>query len=148
MITHADLVEIADLVARYDLAADDGDADGWAATWTDDGVWDGGFLVVEGRAALRDFLARLHVDEEFAAFRGGHHVGGNFEVEETAPGEGRLRHDNLMLFPKAEGGVRLMTTAEYDDTVRRVDGRWRFARRVWRPVAEGGGAGAGAGAGA
>lgn len=135
MIGPADLVEVAQLVARYDLAADDGRADDWAATWAEDGVWDGGFLVVEGRPALRDFLARLHVDEAFAAFRGGHHFGANVVLEETGPDEARLVHDNLMLFPRAEGGVRLMTAAEYDDVVRRVDGRWRFARRVWRPVA-------------
>lgn len=139
MITTADLVEITDLVARYDLAADDGRADDWAATWTDDGVWDGGFLVVEGRAALRDFNARLHVDDEFAAFRGSHHVGANFHVEETGPDEARLVHDNLILFVKPEG-VWLMTTAEYDDVVRRVDGRWLFARRRWRPVPDDGGA--------
>lgn len=136
MITPQDIVEITDLVSRYDLAADDARADDWAATWTDDGVWDGGFLVVEGRAELRDFLARLHVAEEFAAFRGGHHFGGNFHVEAAGPDEARLLHDNLMLFPRAEGGVRLMAAAEYDDTVRRVDGRWLFARRRWRPVSE------------
>ena len=133
-ITPAELVEIADLVARYDQAADDARAEDWAATWTDDGVWDGGFLRVEGKPALVEFLRSLHSDPAFAGFWAAHHFGANFVVEETGPGEARLVHDNLMLFPREGGGVRLMTCAEYDDRLRKVDGRWLFALRVWRPV--------------
>jgi len=31
-----------------------------------------------------------------------------------------------------DGGTKLQFTGTYDDELRRVDGRWRFARRTFR----------------
>ena len=126
-----DRLEIRELVARYDRAIDGGDAEGWAACFTEDGVWDGS-IRVEGREALLAFARRLPVDPDFAAFRGARHFVANFLIE-GAGDEARLRCDNLMLQPRA-GGVAALVAADYDDRLRRVDGRWLFATRRTRVV--------------
>lgn len=132
-LTPEERLEIAELVARYDQATDDGRPEDWAATWTDDGCWDGG-ITVQGKEELLAFARGLPTNPAFAAFRGARHFGTNFTVEETGPGEARLVCDNLMLQPLAEGGVFAITLADYDDRLRKVDGRWLFVFRKWRPV--------------
>jgi uncharacterized protein (TIGR02246 family) len=114
-----DRLAIRELVALYDRAIDDGDAAAWAACFTEDGVWDAGAVKVEGRDALE-------------AFRGARHACANFDVEGDGD-EARLRCDNLMLRP-GDAGVTAFWAADYDDRVRRVDGRWLFASRRTRPV--------------
>lgn len=127
-----DKLEIQELVARYDRAVDTGDAEAWALCFTEDGSWDGG-IRVEGREALAEFVRGLPENPVFAPFRGARHFVANVLVEETAPGEARLRCDNLMLQPR-EGGPAALAAADYDDLLRRVDGRWLFAARRWRPA--------------
>ena len=131
-LTWDDRLEIRELVARYDHAIDSGDAEAWAATFADDGSWDGG-IRVEGREALLEFARGLPENPAFAAFRPSYHFTANFVIEETGPGEARLVCDNLMLQPR-QGGVAALVAAGYDDRLRRVDGRWLFVSRRWRPV--------------
>lgn len=127
-----DRLAIRELVALYDRAIDDGDAAAWAACFTEDGVWDAGAVKVEGRDALEAFARGLPGDPAFAAFRGARHACANFDVEGDGD-EARLRCDNLMLRP-GDAGVTAFWAADYDDRVRRVDGRWLFASRRTRPV--------------
>jgi uncharacterized protein (TIGR02246 family) len=127
-----DKLEIQELVARYDRAVDTDDHETWVDCFTEDGSWDGGPKIV-GRVALLEFVRSLPTDPTFAAFRGARHFVTNFLVEETGPGEARLRCDNLMLQPR-EGGVAGLAAADYDDRLRRVDGRWLFVSRRWRPA--------------
>jgi len=127
-----DRLEIRDLVARYDRAIDSGNAEAWAACFTEDGSWDGG-IRVDGREALLAFARSLPTDAAFAALRGARHFVANHLVEETGPDEARLLCDNLMLQPR-EGGVAAILAADYDDRLRRVDGRWLFSSRHTRPV--------------
>ena len=53
----ADRAAIIDLQHRYVLAMDYFDADGYAAVFTEDGVLDWAGGVVEGRDAIREFMA-------------------------------------------------------------------------------------------
>ncbi len=132
-LTWEDRLEIRELVARYDHAIDSGDAEGWIECFTEDGVWDGGPRV-EGRAALLAFARSLPTDPDFAVFRGARHFVTNFLIDGDGDGdEARLRCDNLMLRPRA-GGVEALAGADYDDRLRRVDGRWLFASRRTRMV--------------
>ena len=130
-LTWEDRLEIRELVARYDHAIDSGDAAGWIECFTEDGVWDGGSRV-EGRAALLAFARRLPTDPDFAAFRGARHFVTNFLIDGDGD-EARLRCDNLLLRPRADG-VEALAGADYDDRLRRVDGRWLFALRWTRMV--------------
>ena len=52
-----DRAAIVDLQARYVMAMDYLDADGYAAVFTEDGVLDWARGLVEGRAAIREFMA-------------------------------------------------------------------------------------------
>ena len=52
-----DRAEIVDLQGRYVMAMDYFDADGYAAVFAEDGVLDWARGLVEGRAAIREFMA-------------------------------------------------------------------------------------------
>lgn len=53
----ADMEEIRNLLARYGLLADSGDAEGVASLWTPDGEYDvGGYGVARGRAAIAGLI--------------------------------------------------------------------------------------------
>ena len=53
----ADYTEIQQLYARYNTTIDRGDGDGWAATFTPDGVFAGNF---KGTEALKGFVNTWH----------------------------------------------------------------------------------------
>ena len=55
-LTAQDYTEIDQLYARYNFSIDSGDAEGWADTFTPDGVFGGN---TEGRAALVEFATNF-----------------------------------------------------------------------------------------
>lgn len=57
-----DRAQIVDLQARYVMAMDYFDADGYAAVFTEDGVLDWARGLVEGRAAIHEFMASRTYD--------------------------------------------------------------------------------------
>jgi hypothetical protein len=57
-----DRAEIVDLQGRYVMAMDYFDADGYAAVFTEDGVLDWARGLVEGRAAIHEFMASRTYD--------------------------------------------------------------------------------------
>lgn len=73
-------VQVQRLYGRQSLAIDGGDAAGWAATFTRDGVFDSPTYPepVTGVDALRDFARRLHESSPFL-----HHVITNVVVDEV-----------------------------------------------------------------
>jgi hypothetical protein len=112
--------EIRQLLARYVHAIDAGKGDDWAATFTDDGVFDMGGRSVEGAVALR----------AFAEGRGGaRHVVAN-EVIDVDGDEARVQAYVFVFAGTPPTGT---VSGSYDDSLRRVDGRWRFARRAFTP---------------
>jgi 3-phenylpropionate/cinnamic acid dioxygenase small subunit len=122
--------QIRQLLARYNLAIDLGDADGWAATFTADGVF------------RCDGLPDGHP-------LGGEHQGTAalvaYAKTQNALTKGRARHWNANLLIDGDGETATMrcyllnltagagkvagTTGIYDDRLRKVDGEWRFAER-------------------
>ena len=118
--------------SRYDHAIDTRKVEEWADTFVDEGSWDGG-IKVEGKEALLAFGHGLPTNPVFGPFTGARHLNTNFVIEETAPGEARLRCDNLMTIQR-DGRVEIVALAGYDDRVVRRDGRWLFLSRKWRPV--------------
>lgn len=120
----ADRLEIQDLLARYNHAIDSGDAAAWAATYTADGAFTSGGRTRSGTEELRAFAT------DFAArMPGSRHWVNNLLID----GDGDHATMSCYLQLLKTGGdvpATLVTTARYEDTLRRVDGAWRFASRT------------------
>ena len=131
MLTVADKLTIHELIARYNVAIDTGDAEGWARTFTTDGVFDGIVGRFEGRAEIADFARRYWTEPKYEDFRSCQHWVNNVLIDGDGD-EASLRADHQMVQPTESGG-RILLVAGYDDRLRRVDGDWLFARRRVRP---------------
>jgi uncharacterized protein (TIGR02246 family) len=123
-----DRAQIRELTARYNRCFDDGDPEGFAANFTEDGamVIDGG-PTVTGRAELADMVRRtpygiLHVT-----------VDGIVEVD----GDRAVQDVTLLVVarpaagaPVDKRGARLRSSGRYHDELVRTPDGWRFARRT------------------
>ena len=121
-----DLVEINQLAVRYCHAVDSGDGATLAATFMADGVLNAPSGRIEGHADLvefgnngpnrrprpRHFLSNVLIDGDgdVARFRG---------------------YIQLFTFPDGATHAQLDVTGNYDDVVRRIDGRWLFETRTF-----------------
>lgn len=123
-----DRTQIRELTARYNRCFDDGDAEGFAATFVEGGVMEvtGGFLV-EGRQALEQMCRGVPY--------GIVHVTVDAVVE--VQGDRATQDLTVMVLnrpkPDAGPGERTSTLDRsgryHDELVRTPDG-WRFARRT------------------
>ena len=127
-LTNDDKTEIRELVSRYNKAIDTGDADGYAATFTADGEFVGIVGTFKGRDELRAFAADYATNPDMADFASAQHWVTNLVVD--GGGDDATAFSHLMMVkPDGEAGS-IILVGHYDDTLRRVDGAWRFARRV------------------
>ena len=123
VLSSADRVEILDLIARYNHAIDRSDGPAWAATFVEDGLFEGSAGVpVRGRRALEEFAASGH--SRRGAVR---HLTDNVLID--GDGDRATLTAYLAMFRVGSGLPELVRTGVYRDTLRRVDGRWKFAHR-------------------
>jgi ketosteroid isomerase-like protein len=118
-----DRTEIDQLMARYNFAIDEGDADGVVSCFTADGeFFNKDETLARGHDGLRAYIS-------------------------TLGGRGQMRHVTTSALPEGDGDTAtcrayctvLSTTPEdghgivakgvYHDDLRRVDGRWQFSLR-------------------
>jgi hypothetical protein len=127
---------IEDLQARYLFAFDFGDAEGYAGTFTEDGILDYGGGEVKGRKAIAEFIAagRKRTDEARANTPEGQrpsigrHIISNIVVKidgDKAHGVAYWTH--MTSGPDGRGGVDFF--GHYEDEMVKVNGEWLFARR-------------------
>jgi uncharacterized protein (TIGR02246 family) len=117
--------DIRDLVHSYADAVVRRDADQWAATWTEDAVWElGKGRRVEGREAILA-LWNTAMDGFKAVVQ--NVVNGTATLDDAA-GTGTGRWYIIEHWMRADDS-RGILLAYYDDTYARVDGRWGFASR-------------------
>ena len=121
-ISLEDRFAIIDLCSVYNYTVDQADGEGWAATFTEDGIFNGPAGQAEGREALVAFCGQLA-----EAFPGGMHFTDNhlFEVK------GDTCHHKCFLdfkVPSPDGSVASVLLG-YEDIVVKVDGEWLFKRR-------------------
>lgn len=122
-----DRAQIRELTARYNRCFDDGDPEGFAATFTEDGVMEvGGGFTVSGRDALADMCRRTPY--------GVVHVTVDATVE--VDGDRATQYVTILVLsrptPDAEPDARRSTierTGRYADELVRTTGGWRFAKR-------------------
>jgi len=124
----ADRTTIRELTARYNRCFDDGDAEGFAATFTPDGAMEvtGGFVVV-GREALAQMCRNVPY--------GIVHVTVDAVVE--VDGDRATQDVTVMVLqrPKPDAAPDERTTSldrsgRYHDELVRTEDGWRFARRT------------------
>jgi pimeloyl-ACP methyl ester carboxylesterase/ketosteroid isomerase-like protein len=114
-----DVEQIKQLVARYNLAFDYGDVDGYLATWTEDGLFhrSNALRSYQGHEALRELITTFPVQ--------GRHVSTNFVVDVDGD---RASASSYLLYLSADGYQPVMFGVYADELVRGPEG-WRFAVR-------------------
>lgn len=121
-ISLEDRFAIIDLCSVYNYTVDQADGEGWAATFTEDGIFSGPAGHAEGREALVAFCGQLA-----EAFPGGMHFTDNhlFEVDGDS-----YEHKCFLDFkvPSPDGSVASILLG-YEDVIVKVDGEWLFQRR-------------------
>ena len=121
--------DINDLIARYAWAADEDDIDGIAACFTADGVFatNNGSPPAEGVDAIRELFASAR-RRRAAAGQRTRHVMGNVLVAKCADGATAKSYLTLVT-TQPDGRTAVECSAEYNDTLVQVGGKWRFSER-------------------
>jgi hypothetical protein len=116
-----DNVEIQQLYARYNIAIDSGDAEGYAATFTPDGV----FNNMAGHDALVGF-AKMWREKLNGATR--KHWNNNLQI--TGNSKQAYGFVYLMLVDIGTKPASILTTLSYSDTLVKTKAGWRFSKRT------------------
>ena len=116
-----DYFEIQQLYARYNIAIDNGDAEGWAATFTPDGV----FNTFSGHDALVGFVKTWREKLNGATRK---HWNNNLQIS------GNSKEANasvyLILVDFSTKPPSILTTATYTDSLVKTKDGWRFTKRT------------------
>ncbi|MEA3139413.1 MAG: hypothetical protein QOK23_1582 [Gammaproteobacteria bacterium] len=116
-----DTVDIQQLYARYNIAIDSGDAQGWAATFTPDGV----FNAISGHDALADFVQTWREKMNGASRR---HWNNNLQL--TGNSKEASGFVFLMLIDISTKPISIVGTATYTDSLVKTKEGWRFTKRT------------------
>ena len=119
-----DKMAIKELFGRYALAIDTGDAEGWAAVFTEHGQYELFGNTTKGRPAIRDAIAgRPSGDERpHSQQRRANHV---IEID------GDTAHSvcEFCVIAERQGRIDTIVAGFYEDDLERVEGQWLIARR-------------------
>jgi SnoaL-like domain len=116
-----DYFEIQQLYARYNIAIDGGDAEGWAATFTPDGV----FNTSIGHDALVNFVKTWREKLNGATRK---HWNNNLQI--TGNSKEASGYVYLMLVDISTKPASILTTATYTDSLIKTKDGWRFTKRT------------------
>jgi len=133
-----DRAYIEDLQARYMFAFDYGDPEGYAGTFTTDGILDYGGGEIKGRKAIAEFIAGGRKRTEAARANTpagqqptvGRHIINNMVIQvdrngKKAHGVAYWTH----MTSGADGRGTVDFFGHYEDEMVKVNGQWLFARR-------------------
>jgi hypothetical protein len=116
-----DYFEIQQLYARYNIAIDSGDAEGWAATFTPDGV----FNTFSGHDALVGFVKTWREKLNGATRK---HWNNNLQI--TGNSKEANASVYLVLVDFSTKPASILTTATYTDSLVKTKDGWRFTKRT------------------
>lgn len=120
-LTAQDYIDIQHLYAKYNSTIDSGDAQGWAGTFTPDGV----FNRMTGKEALVTFVGNWREKMGGANRR---HWNSNLQVAPSADGATGTVY--LMLVDVSTKPLTVVTTGTYTDTLVKTAEGWRFKTRT------------------
>jgi hypothetical protein len=116
-----DYFEIQQLYANYNIAIDSGDAEGWAAKFTPDGV----FNTFTGHDALISFIKLWREKLHGASLK---HWNNNLQI--TGDGKTANGFVYLMLVDVTAKPVSIVSTHTYTDNLVKTKDGWRFTKRI------------------
>jgi actinorhodin biosynthesis protein ActVIA len=119
-LTAQDLVEIQQLYAKYNWTLDSGDAEGYASTFTPDGVFNNNV----GKDAIVKFANGFHTG------MGNHVKHWNTNLMITPSAEGASGQVYLVLVDFATKPPSIVTSATYSDELVKTAQGWRFKKRA------------------
>jgi len=127
MISHQDYLDICSLLYRFNHAVDYGTAAEWADTFLLDGSFESGPTGRRrGRAELIGWIEELRHDPKFTILAGCQHWVSNIavtNVDEVTTVASYV----ILVVPRPEPHISMFGT--YEDTVKKVDGDWKFSKR-------------------
>ncbi|MCC7417496.1 MAG: nuclear transport factor 2 family protein [Acidobacteria bacterium] len=123
-----DYVEIQNLYALYNLCSDAGDAEGYAACFTEDGVLVLATigLTVTGRESFEEFKRRDKAGRPHIYRR---HWNGSIHLEQVDATTVRGRCYLLAFNGTPAELPAIADCGVYEDTIVKENGAWKFARR-------------------
>jgi ketosteroid isomerase-like protein len=116
-----DNFEIQQLYAKYNIAIDAGDAEGYASTFTPDGV----FNQFVGHDALVNFVKTWREKLNGATRK---HWNNNLQISGNAKEAAGFVY--LMLVDISTKPASILTTATYTDSLVKTKDGWRFTKRT------------------
>ena len=119
-LTAQDLVDIQQLYAKYNWTLDAGDAEGYASTFTPDGVFNNNV----GHDAIVKFANTFHAGLDAHV----HHWNTNLMIQPTADGASGQVY--LVLVDFANKPATIATSATYSDELVKMAQGWRFKKRT------------------
>ena len=119
-LTAQDFVEIQQLYAKYNWTLDAGDAEGYASTFTADGVFNNNV----GHDAIVKFADTFH------AGLGAHVRHWNTNLMITPTADGAHGQVYLVLVDFANKPATIATSASYSDDLVKTAQGWRFKKRA------------------
>ena len=129
-----DILAIQRVIVDYAARIDAQDFDAYVDLFAEDGIWQNGTVVHQGRAAIKAMLVGIFGNpSEGYVNSESYHLVSNPQVEVNGDrATARSRH---LLIMRGEGGSPTPElTGLYEDEFVRVDGEWKIARRVDNPV--------------
>ena len=127
MLSADDRFAILDVIARYNLAADEKDVEATLARYTADGYIDGDMAAGPGPDAMREGLPKIFQAEVTLK----RHIAANVRFGEPDDA-GEVEVGYVLLVMEAGAVPAAVATSMITDTFRRVDGAWKVAHH---PVA-------------
>ncbi len=123
----SDRDQIANVLARYTFAVDDGDVDAWRALFVPQAVMRVGTTVMEGLEAVETGIA--------GAFGAGRHANLTSVIEVDPGGQDATAQTDFFFAWRDESGAYSLQTTpgphfgRYRDRLVKVGAEWRFAER-------------------
>lgn len=124
-----DRMLVREVYGLYTMASCNGDMNGWLGLWTDDAEWNSHLFNRKGKAELRQQWDQLWVNFDQLGFLS--EVGPVAVNGDTARAQSVARE----IIRMADGSL-FKLIGVYDDYLIRMDGRWLFSRRDYRPLVQ------------
>lgn len=124
----SDREEIRNLLVEYGRSLDERRLEDYANLFADEGAWEGGFGVAEGRAAILAMMQKSLGTAPPDPARPNFHVMTNISVD--TDGDTGTAWSRWTFYMKGADGQAVVGSAgRYEDTLVRRDGEWKILRR-------------------